>query len=83
MTNNVYSLLNTLSGRFGDVVAYPTDAFARARTIDIMRKCKLSTTEYQLWKIGSIDVESGQLTVVKPVIITGLVDEYGEEDDQI
>lgn len=67
MTNNLYCVLNTLSGRYGDVVAYPTDGFALARLSEALRDRK---SEYTVTRVGSIDVETGHVTAsVGPVVV--------------
>lgn len=66
MENNVYVLYNKLSQRYGDVVAYPTDAFALARLQQTLRG---QLSEYELCKIGSISVETGTIKPQPPLRI--------------
>lgn len=68
MVNNVYVVYNTLSKRYGDVVAYPSDSFALARLQKIL-SAQSDLSEFELCRIGSIDVESGVLSPAAPVRI--------------
>lgn len=61
MKNNVYVVYNTLSKRYGDVVAYPSDAFALARLQPVLSSGQNKLSEYELCRVGVIDVETGVL----------------------
>lgn len=64
MKNNIYVLFNTLSRRFGDVFASPTDAtasFAFSRTLP-----KDSSNYTKLYCVGSIDLTDGSLETETP-----------------
>lgn len=69
MENRVYVVYNTLSKRYGDVVAYPSDAFALARLQPALSANGAKLSEFELCRVGSIDVESGVLTPSSPVRI--------------
>lgn len=60
MKNNLYCLFNTLSNRYGDVIAYPSDSFALARVQPVIEQ-QNQLTEIELCRIGSIDIESGTI----------------------
>lgn len=68
MENNVYVVYNTLSKRYGDVCAYPTDAFALARLQPVLSR-NGDLKEFELCRVGVVDVESGVLTPSNPVRI--------------
>lgn len=73
MKNKVYVFYNNLSGRYGEVVAFPSDGFAVARVQPTIQKDQLE--EVQLCRIGSIDVETGELKTEPPVRIAWRVSE--------
>ena len=66
MTNNLYSIHNTLSARFGDVVAYPSDGYALARIQSAFKAHGDSLTEFQVFNVGSIDIETGVVVPCSP-----------------
>lgn len=68
MLNNVYVVYNTLSKRYGDVVAYPTDSFALARLQKVLSQ-QSDLSEFELCRVGSIDVDSGVIEPCAPVRI--------------
>ena len=69
MVNNVYSIYNTLSRRYGDVVAYPSDAFASRRLKEVFTDKPELLSELELCRIGTLDIDSGVLTPHAPVRI--------------
>lgn len=68
MENNIYVVYNTLSKRYGDVVAYPTDSFALARLQPVLSR-NGDLKEFELCRVGVVDVETGVLTPSNPVRI--------------
>lgn len=66
MVNNVYVVYNTLSKRYGDVVAYPSDSFAIAR-LQKPLSASGDLSEFELCRVGSVDVETGVITPSAPV----------------
>ena len=72
MKNNLYTLYNKLSLRYGEVMTYPTDAFASAMVSKIAANPKnnFDLNEIDVCRIGSVDVETGVITPeVAPVRI--------------
>lgn len=60
MKNNLYVLLNNLSGRYGDVYAFPTDAFAVSRLTTYLRDGqKVDLKEFSLFRSGTVDITTG------------------------
>lgn len=55
MKNKIYCLYNTLSKRYDNVIAYPSDSFALARIQNQIGDLK----EWELCRIGEIDIETG------------------------
>lgn len=68
MENKVFVVYNTLSKRYGDVVAYPTDEFALARLQPVLSR-QGSLDEFELCRVGSVDVETGVISPCPPVRI--------------
>lgn len=66
MINNVYTIYNKKSCRYGDVMAFPTDDFAIAR---IKEFNGIKEDEHELCRIGTIDIESGVLSTINPIRI--------------
>lgn len=66
MKNNIYVLYNNLSGRYGDVMAYPSDGFALQRLKPVLEQQKL-LSETELCRIGTIDIETGVAKTTAPV----------------
>lgn len=68
MTNNLYTLYNKRSQRYGNVMTFPNDDFA----INEMSKAPNGITddEYELCRIGTIDIESGIVNSEAPVRVT-------------
>ncbi len=64
MKNNLYTLYNKLSLRYGEVMTYPTDAFASTMVSKIASNPKnnFDLNEIDVCRIGSIDVETGVIT---------------------
>lgn len=67
MKNNVYTLYNKLSARYGDVVVFATDGLALARLSQNLPKSGANLEELEVCRIGSIDIESGELIACSPV----------------
>lgn len=60
MKNNLYVIYNTLSKRYGDVVASPTDEYCRQVVQrGLMSNKDINLTEYELCRVGSIEIETG------------------------
>ena len=64
MKNNLYTVYNKLSLRYGEVMTYPTDAFASMAISKLVSnpKCELDLSEIDVCRIGSIDIETGVIT---------------------
>ncbi|MEM1986730.1 MAG: hypothetical protein QXQ24_08340 [Nitrososphaeria archaeon] len=70
MTNGIYCLFNRLSCRYGDVMAFSTDGFAQKRVTEYFASGKAgSMDEHQLFKIGEINIATGQATYCEPTPI--------------
>lgn len=63
MKNYLYVLYNKLSARYESVVTYPSDAFA----VNQAFKMKVPEDEYDICRVGSIDIESGIITPEAPI----------------
>lgn len=61
MNNNVYTLFNKLSNRYGDVVSFPSDGYAVARVME-NPNFKSHANEFELCRIGSVSIETGVIT---------------------
>lgn len=55
MKNYIYVLFNTLSKRYESVMSFPSDGMAIHR----LSQGNIDKKEYELCRIGSIDIESG------------------------
>lgn len=66
MTNHVYTIYNTLSKRYGDVMSFPNDSYAVARLVE-NSNIKQHPTEFELVRVGSIDIETGRITPCDPI----------------
>lgn len=74
MKNNIYVLYNNLSKRYGDVICSPTDEFCRQVVQKGLSSPDINLLEYELCRIGSIDIETGVLeSFGAPVRIDWLV----------
>lgn len=62
MKNYVYVLFNNLSKRYESVMSFPSDAMALHRLSGNIDK-----KEYDICRIGSIDIESGEMVAESPV----------------
>lgn len=64
MKNNLYTIYNKLSLRYGEVMTYPTDAFASMAISKIVAnpKCEFNLSEIDICRVGSIDIETGVIT---------------------
>lgn len=70
MQNNLYSVYNRLSLRYGDVFASPTDATAsREFSTRLNSSPHLIADDYEVCRVGSIDIDSGRVIVEDPVRI--------------
>lgn len=67
MTNNVYVIYNNLSRRYGDVMAYPSDAYASQRMAEIIQRGAMPYKETELCRVGTVDVDSGVITPCDPI----------------
>lgn len=66
MVNKIYSLYNRLSKRYGDVVAYPTDAYAAHEVSFLLSKNPNMSSEVSLYCVGEIDISNGTVTPIPP-----------------
>lgn len=64
MTNNIYTIYNKKSGRYGDVMTFPTDDFAVSQ---ISKFNGISEDEHELCRVGTIDIETGIICSEAPV----------------
>ena len=64
MKNNLYTLYNKLSLRYGEVMTYPTDSFASMAISKIAAnsQANLDLSEIDVCRVGSIDIETGVIT---------------------
>lgn len=71
MLNNVYVVYNNLTLRYGDVLAFPSDKYAIKRVLSNIDKVNLEETiqEIELCRIGTINIESGELIAHSPIRI--------------
>lgn len=66
MKNCVFTLYNNLSCRYGDVMSYPTEGFAQKVLSTQLPKMNMDLSEYELCRIGDIDVLTG---VIEPCAV--------------
>lgn len=64
MTNNIYTIYNKKSGRYGDVLTFPTDDYA---VNQISKFNGISEDEHELCRVGTIDIETGVICSEAPV----------------
>lgn len=64
MKNNLYTIYNKLSLRYGEVMTYPTDSFASMAISKIASnpQANLDLSEIDVCRVGSIDIETGVIT---------------------
>lgn len=62
MKNYVYVLFNSLSARYESVMSFPSDSMALHRLSGNIDK-----EEYELCRVGSIDIETGIVDSCPPV----------------
>lgn len=64
MKNNLYTLYNKLSLRYGEVRVFPTDSFASMAISKVASdpQANLDLSEIDVCRIGSIDIETGVIT---------------------
>ena len=64
MKNNLYTLYNKLSLRYGDVRTFPTDAFASMTISKLLSnpQSDIDLSEIEVCRVGSIDIETGVVT---------------------
>lgn len=65
MKNNVYTLYNRLSNRYGQIFSFPSDGFALARLVE----SGIRTDEEELCRIGTVSIETGVVEPCEPVRI--------------
>lgn len=70
MKNYVYVIYNKLSGRYESVMSFPSDGMALHRLSGNIDK-----KEYELCRVGSVDIETGVIDSCSPVRL------IWEEDD--
>lgn len=63
MKDEVYVIYNKLSNRYESVFSFPTDAVC----IHHMQQGKYKRDEYDICKIGSINITDGTLSPINPV----------------
>lgn len=73
MKNYLYVFFNNLSNRYGDVVAFPSDGYALARVQKNIPQEQLE--EVQLCRVGSIDINTGEVKPEPPVRIAWRIEE--------
>lgn len=73
MTNNVFTLYNKLANRYGDVFCFASDGLAVARVQPELKRAG-TLDECELCRIGTIDIESGELTPCSPIRIAWTVE---------
>lgn len=66
MKNKVYTIYNTLSKRYGDVMSFPNDSYAVARLVE-NSNIKSHPTEFELVRVGEIEIETGRITPCDPI----------------
>lgn len=62
MKNYVYVLFNKLSCRYESVMSFPSDSMALHRL-----NSNVDKAEYELCRVGSIDIETGVVNAENPV----------------
>ena len=63
MKLNVYVLKNTLSNLYASgFELYPNDNYASVTVADILHESKKNLNDYQLFRIGTFDNETGHLS---------------------
>lgn len=70
MKNHLYTVYNTLSARYGDVSAYPSDSFAIRRVQTVLTQQGFSLDEFELCRVGTIGIENGVIEPCAPVRLT-------------
>lgn len=73
MTNNVFVLFNKLANRYGDVFCFASDGLALARVQPELKRAG-TLDECELCRIGTIDIETGDLTPQSPIRIAWTVE---------
>lgn len=73
MENQLYVFYNTLSKRYGDVVAYPSDGFMLHVIQPKIAKEDLAVLE--MCRIGSINIDTGVITPSSPVRVAWRIEE--------
>jgi len=66
MNNLVFILYNVLAKRYSGICEFSTDEYA---THVVREQLTTRAVEYQLFRVGSISVESGELTSHAPVLV--------------
>lgn len=73
MKNNVFTLFNKLANRYGDVFCFASDGLAVARVQPELKRAG-TLDENELCRIGTIDIETGELVPQSPVRIAWSVE---------
>lgn len=83
MKNGVYCIYNNLTKRYGEVLCSPTDEFCRVSLQkSITSKPDVNLLEFELCKVGDIDIENGVVTALPaPVRIDWVVSSGNSEDN--
>lgn len=73
MKNNVFTLYNKLANRYGDVFCFASDGLAVARVQPELKRAG-TLEENELCRIGTIDIETGELVPQSPIRIAWSVE---------
>ena len=65
MKNYIYVLYNTLSKRYESVMSFPSDGMALHR----LGQSQIDKKEFELNRVGSIDIENGIVLSESPVAL--------------
>lgn len=74
MKNYIYVMFNNLSNRYESVMSFPSDAMALHRL-----STNVDKKEYSLCRIGSINIETGEVISELPVRLIWNDDEVTSE----
>lgn len=69
MKNKIYVMYNTLSKRYGEVFAAASDDMAEKNKRKQMERFEEDMSDYELVKIGVIEIETGIITPCDPIRI--------------
>lgn len=60
MKNNIYGVLNVLTGRYGEVYSFPSDGMALYALSQVLPKTTgITLDKLQLMRIATVDIETG------------------------